>query len=552
MGKKQRDCIDCGAPVGYLDRRHCCRCWRRRKDEAAKSVCRDCGQQRVLVTETGRCKVCSRRCVDCGAIVRPRGRDLCRRCHRRHERQAAKQPCPRCGQPGVLREHTGWCGPCSRPRSKKKPPIRCVVCGEVRRHAGLGMCGRCWQRRSDRPFVRMDTLINSLDQPPAWLGDFGVHLASRHSVGRARTLITQLDRLLNDGGSPHPQALLERARRPGRSAGTLARSLEDFFTARGLALPLDQSERLAAGRRQRRLQAAPEPLRPAAVGFTDACLRARERARRAGTKARSDATIEAHLATVRDLARFLTGKGKTDWATVDIHDIEEFLQLKHNNRKSQLTALRHFFAWAKANRVVLVNPTRDLAAREPRGFRGPTLDLAAQRELFRRWTTEAGVHPHEALVGLLALLHGATSQELRGLTIDDIDPDSRSVRLGSRPHPTPLDPASWAAVQRCLDHRGALLTDNPHLLVTRGTKATRAPASAYYLSHVLDPVGLAPRVLRSTRLVDLVANLDPKLVAAAFGMDAEGVLPYLADRIDPTRETALPKDPASAPGASSL
>lgn len=90
-------------------------------------------------------------------------------------------------------------------------------------------------------------------------------------------------------------------------------------------------------------------------------------------------------------------------------------------------------------------------------------------------------------------------------------------------------------MQRCLDHRDALTTDNPHLLVTRGTKATRAPASAPYLSHVLDPVGLAPRILRSTRLVDLVATLDPKLVAAAFGMDPEGVLPYLADHVDQGR-----------------
>ena len=26
MGKRQRDCVDCGAPVGYIGREHCCRC----------------------------------------------------------------------------------------------------------------------------------------------------------------------------------------------------------------------------------------------------------------------------------------------------------------------------------------------------------------------------------------------------------------------------------------------------------------------------------------------------------------------------------------------
>ena len=33
--------------------------------------------------------------------------------------------CPRCGKPGLLREATGWCGPCSNPGSPKKPPREC-------------------------------------------------------------------------------------------------------------------------------------------------------------------------------------------------------------------------------------------------------------------------------------------------------------------------------------------------------------------------------------------------------------------------------------------
>ncbi|WP_243983012.1 hypothetical protein [Streptomyces sp. NEAU-YJ-81] len=42
-------------------------------------------------------------------------------------------------------------------------------------------------------------------------------------------------------------------------------------------------------------------------------------------------------------------------------------------------------------------------------------------------------------------------------------------------------------------------------------------------------------MIRSTRLVDLLNTMDPKLVAAVFGMHAQGVLVYLADRIDPGR-----------------
>jgi hypothetical protein len=55
-------------------------------------------------------------------------------------------------------------------------------------------------------------------------------------------------------------------------------------------------------------------------------------------------------------------------------------------------------------------------------------------------------------------------------------------------------------------------------------------------------------MLRSTRLVDLVNTMDPKLVAAAFGMDPEGVMIYLADAV--TAETTAfdhPPQPTPTP-----
>jgi hypothetical protein len=41
--------------------------------------------------------------------------------------------------------------------------------------------------------------------------------------------------------------------------------------------------------------------------------------------------------------------------------------------------------------------------------------------------------------------------------------------------------------------------------------------------------------LRGARLIDLVNTIDAKLVAAAFRMDPEEVLPYPADHIDEQR-----------------
>jgi len=543
MGKKQRDCAGCGAPVGIIGREYCCLCWRKITEAAARTACPGCGKQRILQPDTGRCVLCSRACRECGHPVRSQEATLCRDCLRKARQAAAQRPCPRCGRPGYLRADTGWCGPCSRPRQLKDPPRHCARCGQVKRHQALGLCSACWQRRPERPYVQGAHLAARLADPPGWLESFISYLATGHGPARARTMITELGRLLDDEHPNHPQNLLERARRPGRSMGSLARALEDYLTAEGLALPTDQAERLAAGRRQRRVNAVPAPLRPAVTRFCEHMLATRQRARRAGTRPRTDHTIETALAIVRDLAVFLAGhRGKQDWALADVHDIEAFLATLPKARKRRLTVLRQFFRHARTQKIILADPARDVIATAPRGFTGQTITLDQQRALFLRWTIGPDAHPHEALLGILALLHGTSSNEVRHLQSGDIDAGARTIRLGKRPHPVPLDPASWQVLQRCLAHRGSQHTRNPYVIVTKGTKAGRSPASPAYMSHVLDPCGVPPRVLRCTRLADLVNTMDPKLVAAAFGMNPEGVMIYLADHVDPGR---LPTGPGS-------
>ena len=168
------------------------------------------------------------------------------------------------------------------------------------------------------------------------------------------------------------------------------------------------------------------------------------------------------------------------------------------------------------------------------------MTLDQQRDLFHRWTSDPTVHPHEALLGVLALLHGAASIEVRTIRLDDIDASRRTVRLGHRPQPVPLDPTTWSVLERCLAHRQSQRTQNPHLVVTRGTKAGNQPASTAYFSHLLDPAGVPPRTVRCTRLAALVNTTDPKLVAAAFGMNTQGVTFYVADRVDNTRLVTEP------------
>jgi site-specific recombinase XerD len=478
--------------------------------------------------------LCSRACLRCGQKIGRLGREICGLCLVKDRRAAAQQPCPRCGKPGRIRVATGWCGHCSHPGRPPNPDAACRACGLTAHLEGDGLCFACYARSPRRITVRAENLAAALDGQPAWLPGFADYLVPRHNAAAACQMITDTGRLLRDGGPAHPQSLLERSAVRG---GPLARALEDFFTSHGLALAPDHAGDKAAARRQRRLDAIPAALRPAAITFAGHELAGRQRARRAGTRPPGHSTIESHLTAVRDFALFLTAaRGITGWAAVSTGEIEAFLATQSSTAKSRLAGLRRFFRFAASRRMVLTDPARTVTITRPWGFRGPSLTRDQQRELFRRWTgSQHDVHPHEALTGLLALIHAATTQEIRHLAVGSIDPATRAVTLGGRPRPTPLDPWTWAALETCLAHRKALNSANPYLLITRQTKATRAPSGDSYVKNILAPAGIRPRILRSSRLLALVSTADPKLVAAAFGMTYDGVTHYLADYVDPTR-----------------
>ena len=532
MMRRIRDCRHCGRGVGKAERDLCARCHWARLHAPVKHRCPGCGAQRVLQPHSGRCLRCSRTCRQCQAPVLFVDRDLCKECMRRQRLDANRVECPRCGRRRILRCDTGWCGSCSRPGRPRNPDAACVDCGQLTRLYGARRCRTCWSRSPHRIPIRAADVAAILDNPPAWLGDFAAYLVGRHHPSRACKMLTRLGNQLADNHLVHPQTLLESV----DADGPLARALEDFFTARQLALPPDRKDRHAAGRRQSRIDAVPEPLRPAVTGFAEHLVAGRDRARRTGTHPRGHATLEARLTALRDFTQFLTThRHKTDWATVDVSDIEAFLHTHPHRRAFYLTGLRQFCRYALRRRLMLIDPTAGLNAPQTMAFRGPTLPADRQRELFQRWSTDPCAHPHEAFVGLAALLHGATTQELQHLTDDNIDDDQHRITLGRRPHPTPLDPWTWTALQRCLDHRKTLASTNSHVLITMQTKATRVAPSDGYVKNTLRAVGIQPRILRSTRLVDLLGTVDAKLVATTYGMTNEAVIAYLADHVDTVR-----------------
>ncbi|MFJ6784808.1 hypothetical protein [Streptomyces yangpuensis] len=364
-----------------------------------------------------------------------------------------------------------------------------------------------------------------MPRTPPWWEEFASHLATHRNVFYGADALAHTARLVIAAEATDPLSLLAEAR---RTSPWLSRLLADFFHAHPLLdAPADIQSTRAATRRERRIEAVPAPLRHAVRAFAEALVARRENAERLGLRPNQLKTIEIRLDTVRDLALHLHMAGHTTWTGVNTTDLEAFLARNPARRASWLAGLRQFFAHAHRTAVLLHNPAAPLDAPQARGFRGTVLTLDQQRALYRRWNSPGGMHPHEAFIGLAALLHAATTTELRLLTLDHLTPARHAVRFPGRTVDLTLDTATWKALTGCLDHRASLGTNNPHILVTRLTRTTQEPAGAAHIRDSLAPAGLLPRVLRSTRLLTLGAELDIKQLTAALGMSYNGAAHYV-------------------------
>jgi hypothetical protein len=467
-------------------------------------------------------------CIDCSAPVKFAHRDRCHVCHRRAEHAALKDRCARCRR---LR-HLGpddLCAACVRAiaPTRAAKTICCAGCGQQRRNVGHGLCSRCNQADPDRPFRYASSVAGRMSTVPPWWEDLATFAAARHHPGGAISILRDTARILATEPTAGPQSLLASC----AGASSTSRALTAFFTSRGLVLRGDDQQRRSAARRHHFLDAVPTVLAAGVSDFNRCLLDERERAQRSGRRPLADVTVETKLRILRDLAVHLSAsRPLTGWAEVTTADLDAWISLTPARRRQLTYVLRGFFGWAKRRKLLLIDPAKALRLGAQPPFNGTVVGVDMQRALMRRWTSPH-THPHERLTGLLALLHAASNAQIRAASTADIDRLRQTVNLASRPFPTPLDPATWAALHACLRHRDDLHTLNPHVIVTGVTRTRDTAAHKSYLTRKLGPSGTTPAACRQTRLADLVTRLDPKLTAAALGMNDGGLVRYLDDNI---------------------
>src|SRR5665811_770397 len=207
-------------------------------------------------------------CLDCNSTeLHARGR--CTPCYWKAKREAEKQTCPTCQLWRVLVPDAGICGMCvrrARPRKLPTPRI-CDGCGRMAIHDGLGLCSPCYQRDPARVATWTEGALTRLgDNAPHWFVALAQDLRERCTAPKATFHLRRVEQLLAANIS-EPAALIDALATPGRSPGATTRLLDEFFVRVGIGGHLDETNRLAAGRRMRRLSRVPEVLRPAVEAF---------------------------------------------------------------------------------------------------------------------------------------------------------------------------------------------------------------------------------------------------------------------------------------------
>lgn len=381
------------------------------------------------------------------------------------------------------------------------------------------MCADCHTHQPEQVFTWLaNRPPETAARMPPWFSAVATQWAEGFTPKNATRHLLRLERALLTGAIHAQDVLTAVANQPhGRATATL---LREFFTRHHMltaeAPPLSTW-------RQQWLDRIPPRMRNPVAAYIARLVTQQQRADLYGNGGLSDKTINYQLTILVHFAEHFAARGVTDWAAVIAADVETFL-VKDATRR--LTALKAFFTFARQRKIVLVNPADSLSIKQRKGYTGPLLTTGQQRDLLRRWQRH-DIDPRERVTGLLCLLHAASNSEVRHLPVADIAGDRSALRLGTRPHPVPVDPLTADAIGACLDQRATVSTTNSYLLVGFQTRLHDKPCSINFPRQLLKRANVTPQLLRATRLSDLTQRLDPRVVAAALDITHEAALHYL-------------------------
>jgi site-specific recombinase XerD len=183
--------------------------------------------------------------------------------------------------------------------------------------------------------------------------------------------------------------------------------------------------------------------------------------------------------------------------------------------------LQAFFAWAKQQRLCSVNPATefhiDWGPREVHPL--PEVQVA---ELLRVWT-DPSTHPRTAVIGLLCLVYGLTTEQIATLPLSAVDLTTEEFRghAISLPIPKWLHPV----LERYLVWRDAIMGNRIGTRFVVVQRPHSNPVSRCSIFRTLKPYGVNVRQLRDTAVAQTIQHGHLKLLTV-FGLTNDAMRRY--------------------------
>jgi len=218
-----------------------------------------------------------------------------------------------------------------------------------------------------------------------------------------------------------------------------------------------------------------------------------------------------------------------DIRQIDKQVIVEYLRfLKTKNAQkyiyTRFSELKSFFKWSKKYKYTFLNPCDDIDVAHHFQLSNPITE-EEQKSVIKKWL-DPDCDPRAALIGTLTLIYGFSVEELQYLTVDDFQNDM--IIMKSRPSNIILASPLIPMVERYFKWRdlACMGTDVKYVVISRESYKSKKPIHKKSIHRILSDYGLSPRRLRATRLLELAATGNIKLLEG-IGLKFDSTRPYL-------------------------
>ncbi|WP_170206703.1 site-specific integrase [Brevibacillus brevis] len=213
----------------------------------------------------------------------------------------------------------------------------------------------------------------------------------------------------------------------------------------------------------------------------------------------------------------------SSWDLVQEHHVHTFLlTLTQRHREIVRKDLHMLFRFAKKKRLIVHVPIMDFPARELPANEAHFLTLEEQVHIAQTISSKAIEDPVGSILSSFCLFHGLSSEQIRMITIADVDLDCKKINILGRPALF-LAAEDLGLLNEYAKYRAEIRNSSQkkYLFLSKdnsGLYEDKPVSKKFVLDKVRTLTGYTPKTLRITCFNAIAAEFGSQMLIDAFGL----------------------------------